>query len=261
MTDRKRLAVVTGASTGIGLELARICATEGHDLVICAEEAAIHDAAAELGALNVAVEAVQADLGTPEGIDALWRRVEGRDVDYLLANAGIGLSGPFLDLDRTDIAKVIALNVSGTTELLHRFARRMRDRGTGRVLVTGSIAGFFPGSFHAVYNASKAYLDSLSYALQNELKESPVTVTCLMPGLTETEFFERAGMTDTPAGRDDGKDDPAVVARKGYEAMMNGRSGVVTGLMNKVQTAFAGLIPDQVLAQMHRRLAEPDDLR
>jgi short-subunit dehydrogenase len=132
----------------------------------------------------------------------------------------------------------------------------MRERGRGRILITGSIAGFMPGTFQAVYNGTKALLDSFSFALRAELKDSGVTVTCLMPGATETEFFERADMMDTKVGQSK-KDDPADVARTGFDAMMNGDGDVVTGWMNKLRSAIANVTPAGVLAEMHRGMAEP----
>lgn len=254
------LAVVTGASTGIGYELARCCIADGYDAIVCAEEPEIEVAAAGLRQVGdgAVVEAVLADLATEAGIEKLVAVIGDRPVDALFANAGVGLGDAFLDQDLRAAENVVNLNVNGTIALVHILGRRMRDRGRGRTLITGSIADFLPGSFQAVYNGTKAFLDSFSMALRNELKDSGVTVTCLMPGPTETEFFARADMLDTPVGRSDSKADPADVARQGYEAMKAGRSGVVTGFMNKVQTVFAGIIPDTVLAEMHRRTAEPD---
>jgi uncharacterized protein len=251
------LAVVTGASTGIGFELARCCVEDGYDAIVCANEPEIEAAAAELRAGSATVETVQADLGTETGIDALVAAIGDRPVDALIANAGIGLGGAFLDQDLRAAESIVNVNVNGTIALIHRVGRRMRERGEGRILIVGSIAGYLPGSFQAVYNGTKAFLDNFSMALRNELKDSGVTVTCLMPGATDTEFFERADMLDTPVGRSDSKADPADVARQGYEAMKAGKSGVVTGFMNKVQTMFAGIIPETVLAEMHRRSAEP----
>jgi short-subunit dehydrogenase len=251
------LAVVTGASSGIGFELARCCVEDGHDLIVCAEDAGIEAAAAELRSGGAEVVAVQADLSTEAGTARLVEAIGGREVDALLANAGVGLGHAFLDQDLRAAQHLVDLNVKGTIALVHPVGRRMRDRGAGRILIVGSIAGFLPGSFQAVYNGTKAFLDNFSIALRNELKDSGVTVTCLMPGATDTEFFERAGMEDTPVGRSEKKADPADVARKGYEAMKAGKSGVVTGFMNKVQTVFSGIIPDTVLAEMHRRTAEP----
>jgi short-subunit dehydrogenase len=251
------LAVVTGASTGIGFELARCCVEDGYDAIVCADELEIEAAAAVLRAGGAEVKPVQADLATQTGIDELVQAVGERPVDALIANAGVGLGGAFLDQDLRAAENVVNVNVNGTIALIHKLGRRMRARDRGRILIVGSIAGFMPGSFQAVYNGTKAFLDSFSIALRNELKDSGVTVTCLMPGATDTEFFERAGMEDTPVGRDENKADPAKVARQGYEAMKAGKSGVVTGFMNKVQSVFAGIIPDTVLAEMHRRTAEP----
>lgn len=251
------LAVVTGASTGIGLELARCCAEGGYDLVACADEAEIEGVAAELSQGGAKVVAVRADLGTEAGIDQLLAAVGGRDIDLLLANAGIGLRDAFLDQDWVAARRVVDVNVIGTLALLHRAGQRMRARGAGRILVTGSIAGYVPGSFHAVYNASKAFLDNFTYALGNELKESGVTVTCLLPGITDTAFFDRAGLADTALGASETKDDPAEVARKGFAAMLRVESGVVTGAMNKVQAKMAGVTPQPSLAEAHRRMAKP----
>jgi short-subunit dehydrogenase len=252
----KGLAVVTGASSGIGLELARCCAEDGYELLICSDTDEIEQAARDLRGAGAQVETVQADLATETGVDRLVAAIGARPVEALLANAGVGLGDAFLDQDLDRALRVVDLNVRGTIALIHAVGRRMRSAGRGRVLITGSIAGFMPGSFQAVYNGTKAFLDSFSMSLRDELKESGVTVTCLMPGATETDFFETADMLDTKVGQAD-KADPADVARKGYRAMANGDSGVVTGFMNKVVSAFSGIIPDTVLAQMHRRMAEP----
>ncbi|MCE7029852.1 SDR family NAD(P)-dependent oxidoreductase [Jiella avicenniae] len=252
------LAVVTGASSGIGFELAKLAAEDGYELVVVADEAEIEEAGRKLGRIGTRVQAVKADLGTEHGVAALWQVLEGRRVDVLMANAGRGLGGAFLEQDFGEAKDVVDVNVTGTLSLIHKVGRQMRDRDTGRILITGSIAGFIPGSFQAVYNGTKAFLDSFSEALADELKETGVTVTCLEPGPTATEFFHRAQMDDTSIGRDDSKDDPAAVAKTGYEAMQKGRRQVASGFMNKVQSTFSGLIPDAVLAQMHRRMAEPE---
>jgi short-subunit dehydrogenase len=250
------LAIVTGASTGIGYELAKCCAREGYDLLVAADEGEIERAAMELRELGVAIQAVQADLATIRGIDVLLGAVGGRPVDALLANAGIGLGRGFLDEDFDEVRRVIDTNVTGTLYLLHSVGNDMRSRGHGRILITGSIAGFIPGSFQAVYNATKAFLDSFSVALRNELKDSGVTVTCLMPGATETEFFERADMLDTKIGQSS-KADPADVAKRGFEAMQSGESQIITGWKNKVQAAIARVLPADMLAEKYRKMAEP----
>ncbi len=251
----KPLAIVTGASTGIGYELAKLCAQNGHDLLIAADQAAIHDAAKDFRALGAAVDAIEADLATIEGVDKLYSAVNGRPVSALLANAGHGLGHAFLDQDFSQVRHVIDTNITGTIYLIQKVGRDMRSRGEGRILITGSIAGFMPGTFQAVYNGTKAFIDSFSFALRNELKDAGVTVTCLMPGATETEFFERADMMDTKVGQDK-KDDPADVAKIGFEAMMRGDSDVVSGWKNKITTALASITPAGMLAEQHRKMAE-----
>ncbi|MGY0714164.1 SDR family NAD(P)-dependent oxidoreductase [Azospirillum argentinense] len=250
------LAIVTGASTGIGLELAKQCARNGFDLLIAADDPAIEEAARELRSLGVLVETVQADLATLDGVDKLCAAVKGRPVDALLANAGHGLGHGFLDQDFQEARHVIDTNITGTLYLIQKVGRGMRDRKQGRILITGSIAGFMPGTYQAVYNGTKAFIDSFSFALRHEIKDSGVTVTCLMPGATDTEFFERAGMEDTKIGQGK-KDDPAMVAKEGFDAMMRGDGDVVAGWKNKLQTAMAAVTPSGVLAEQHRKQAEP----
>lgn len=254
----KQLAVITGASTGIGYELAKRCAQHGFDLVIAADEAQIEEAAAELREFGAQVTAVVADLASEQGVDRLVEAVHAgnRPVDALLANAGRGLGGGFLDQDWREARRVIDTNVTGTVCLVQKIARDMRARGSGRILITGSIAGFMPGTFQAVYNGTKAFLNSFAFALRHELQGSGVSVTCLMPGGTETEFFERAHMMDTKIGTAK-KDDPAFVAREGFEAMLKGRGDVVTGWQNKLQSAVANVLPAGLSAEGHRRMAAP----
>ncbi|MDK2657246.1 SDR family NAD(P)-dependent oxidoreductase [Cupriavidus consociatus] len=250
------LAVVTGASSGIGYELARCCVQHGYDLVIAADEPQVEIAAAQLRDEGAQVEAMVADLSTPAGVEQLCAAVDNRRIDVLCANAGRGLGHAFLDQDFADIQRVVETNVTGTVHLLHRMGQRMREQRSGRILITGSIAGFMPGTYQAVYNATKAFLDSFSYALRHELQGSGVTVTCLMPGATETEFFERADLLDTRIGQQK-KADPADVARNGFDAMMRGDGEVITGWQNKLRAAIAMVTPADVLAEQHRRMAQP----
>jgi len=252
----RRLAIVTGASTGIGYELAQCCAKNGFDLVVAADEPAIVDAASEFRKSGASVDAVEADLATTEGVDKLYEVIHERPVAALLANAGRGLGRAFLDQDWGDIRRVIDTNVTGTLYLIHRVGRDMRARGDGRILITGSIAGFMPGTYQAAYNGTKALLDSFSFALRAELKDSGATVTCLMPGATETDFFERADMLDTRVGTQK-KQPPADVAKIGFEAMMRGDGDVVSGWQNKLQAAISHVAPSGALAEMHRRMAAP----
>jgi short-subunit dehydrogenase len=260
MENGRPLAIVTGASTGIGLELARQAAVRGYDLIIAANES-LEAARGQLEEQGASVTPIEVDLATRDGVERLVSLVGGRQVDALLANAGVGLGKGFLDQDFEDVQRVVNTNVMGTLDLIQSIGRDMRARGTGRILITGSIAGFMPGTFQAVYNGTKAFLDSFSYALRNELKDSGVTVTCLMPGATDTDFFERADLTDTKVGSDPHKDDPADVAKTGFDAMERGEAGVVAGLSNKLRVALSNLMPNELLAEQHRKMAEPGTAR
>jgi short-subunit dehydrogenase len=250
------LAIVTGASSGIGYHLARECAENGFDLLVAADEDRIEEAAEEFRSSGAQVEALNVDLSTVAGVDELYDAIGDRPVAALLANAGHGLGKAFLDQDFDELRHVLDTNVTGTIYLLHRVGRDMRTQRNGRILITGSIAGFMPGTYQAVYNGTKAFIDSFSFALRAELKDFGVTVTCLMPGATDTEFFERAGMLDTRVGAGK-KDDPAYVAKVGFSAMMEGEGDVVSGLKNKIQTAMAAITPSGMLAEQHRKMAEP----
>jgi short-subunit dehydrogenase len=256
MNASSMLAIVTGASTGIGFELAKCCAENGFDILIAADEAEIENAAAKLRSTGASVQALQADLATAKGVEQLYAAAGGRPVDALLANAGRGLGHAFLDQSFDDIRRVIDTNVTGTLYLIQKVGRDMRSRGQGRILITGSIAGLMPGTYQAVYNGTKALLDSFSFALRAELKDSGVTVTCLMPGATETEFFERADLMDTKVGTQ--KKQPAdEVAKIGYEAMMRGEGDVVAGWKNKLQAAISHFVPNSALAEQHRKMTGP----
>jgi len=257
MTEELRpLAIVTEASVGIGYELAKLCAQNGYDLVIAADRSKIEQAAADFRSLGAKVDVVEVDLATTEGVDRLYAATKGRQVEALPANAGHGLGHAFLDQDFQEARHVLDTNITGTLHLLHKVGRDMRAGGGGRILITGSIAGYIPGTYQAVYNGSKAFIDSFAQAFRHEVKDQGVTVTLLMPGATETEFFERADLSDTKIGRAK-KDDPADVAKTGFDAMIKGDSQVVYGWKNKLQTTLASVLPAGVLAEQHRRQAEP----
>ena len=260
MNEMKPLTLVTGASSGIGLELAREFATHDFDLVVTAEDAELTAAAADLRLTGAVVHEVRADLRSDDGVRQLWAEVTGlgRPIDAAALNAGIGRGGAFLDTDLQDEFDVIDLNVRSTVHLAKLVLRDMATRDRGKVLVTSSIASTMPGSFQAVYNASKSFLQSFTEALQNELKDTGITLTSLMPGPTETEFFARADMLDTPVGSSSHKDDAAQVAEQGFEALMKGEPKVVAGsLSTKVQGVVNAVLPDKVKAAAHRLMAKP----
>jgi uncharacterized protein len=251
--------MVTGASSGIGRELAQQFAEHGFDLVVNAENDGVYAAAVELRATGADVQAVRADLRTAEGVAQLWSAVTGtgRPLDAAALNAGVGKGGAFVDTELADDLAIIDLNVTSTVRLAKHVLCEMTSRKEGRVLITSSIASTMPGSFQAVYNASKSFLQSFAEALQEELRDSGVTVTSLMPGPTETDFFRRADMEDTRVGASS-KDDPAQVAKQGFEALMKGERRVVAGsLSTRAQEAAGKVLPDALKAKAHRRMAEP----
>lgn len=254
--SQRRFAIVTGASTGIGLEIAYCCLDAGLDLILVADEPGIHQAAAKLARPDAAITAIEADLATEAGRARLFALIGDRNVDILVANAGIGLGRAFLDQNLADTTHLIRTNIEGTLAVIHKVARGMRSRGEGRILITGSIAAYVPGPFQAAYNGSKAFINSFALALREELRGTGVTVTCLAPGITDTEFFRRGGQLETKAGRSK-KDDPRMVARTGFDAMMQGRAFVISGWKNRFQIAVARLLPDGFLTRQHRRWSEP----
>ena len=259
MTDIRPLALITGASSGIGLELAKLFVDGGYDLVVAAEDPGILAAAGDLAASEATVLPVQVDLRTYDGVEELYAAVTGtgRALDAAALNAGVGQGGAFIDIDLADDLSIIELNVISTVHLAKLVLRDMVARDAGRVLITSSIASTMPGAFQATYNASKSFLQSFAEALQNELKDSAVTITSLMPGPTDTNFFARADMEDTRVGQGK-KDDPADVAKQGFDALMSGDDRVVAAsIKTKVQEAANKVLPDKVKAALHREMAEP----
>jgi short-subunit dehydrogenase len=251
------LALVTGASGGIGLELAVQLAGRDHDLIVCAIDD-LSTAAEGLRRGGSEVTTVQADLATDAGVDQLVRTVEtaGRPLDVLCLNAGVGNAGPFIETPLEDDLRLIALNVTSTVATAKRLLPAMVERGSGRVLITASIASTMPGPWYATYAASKAFLLSFAEAVRYEVKDRGVTVTALMPGPTDTDFFDRSGMQDTVA-MSLPKDDPADVARDGIEALFAGKDRYVAhAWRNKVQAAMARFMPEPAQAMTHAQMTK-----
>lgn len=247
------LAVITGSSSGIGLELAKLAVKDGYALVLAADTP-FDEALRELG--NAQVETVSVDLSTSEGVAKLDEFLGDRRIDVLCANAGHGVGEAFLDEDFKDVRSVIDTNIVGTLDLLYRLVPRMKMQDSARILITGSIAGFMPGAYQAVYNASKAFLNSFSYAIRNELKDTGVTVTCLMPNITESNFWKRAGTLDTKAGAGE-KDSPDKPARAGWEAMMKGEGEASPGLKATLQKEMLRVTPYDKSAEMNAEYMRP----
>ena len=257
--DKRPLAVVTGASSGIGYELAKVFAKNGFDLLVTAEDPGIIEAAASFQEIGGSVEYIVADLAKMDGVDALCEKIQAlqRPVDALAVNAGVGVSGEFVTTDLQREINMIKLNVISTVAITKFVLQDMVQRGRGRILVTSSIAADMPGPYYAIYAATKAFLQSFSEAIRVEVKDKGVTVTSLQPGPTDTNFFARADMLDTKAGVGP-KDDPADVAQDGFDALMAGKDHVVAGsFKNTVQSTLGKVIPETVGAKMQGQQAKP----
>lgn len=262
MAENSRpFAVVTGASSGIGFELARVFGKNGFDLLITSEDEGLQKAADELRLQGYAVETVQADLAEYDGVETLWDAIQGtnRPLEAIAINAGVGVGGKFIETDLDAELNLIRLNVISSVHLAKRVVRDMVTRGSGKILFTSSIAATMPAPLEAVYGASKAFIQSFSQSLRNELKDFGITVTALQPGPTDTNFFHRAGMDDTKLGTE-GKytNDPAEVAEQGFQALMDNKDHVfASSVKTKVQGEMGRFMPESVKAEMHRKQAEP----
>lgn len=257
-TSARPFAVVTGGSNGIGFELARQFLENGHDVLIVAQnEAHLADAAGRLSGIGGLVETHAADLSSEAEVDRLYRALAGRQVEALCVNAGVGLGGAFVKTDLQTELKMIDLNVRGAVQITKLVLKDMAARDRGKILLTSSIASTMPDPFEAVYGATKVFLRWFGEALHNEMKDSNVSVTVLLPGVTDTDFFERADMMDTKAGQTTQKDDPAVVAKAAFAALQAGTDKVTPTVKNKIIGVVADMLPDKVAAQIHRGISKP----
>jgi short-subunit dehydrogenase len=257
------LALITGASSGIGLSLAKELAGRGYDLVVCSGGQRLYDATSEFASLGVAVEEITANLATPEGIDELWQQVQalGRPIDVACLNAGVGVGGLFLETNLEEELNMINLNCTGTVHLAKHVVRQMKERGSGKILFTSSIAGEMVAPREAVYAATKAFVLSFAHSLRYELRDSGISVTALQPGPTDTDFFHRAGMDDTKVGSE-GKHEsqPDEVAKQGIEALIAGKDHVyAASLTTKLEGMMANVTPGVLKAAMHDKMAKPQE--
>lgn len=261
MGTNGKFAIVTGASSGIGLALARVFAKNGFDLLITAENPELEQAANQLRGMAADVQAVRADLTKYQEVEKLWNavRASGRVPDAVAINAGVGVGGKFVDTDLEQELNLIQLNVTSTVHLAKLAVRDMLPRGSGRILFTSSIAGTMPTPLEAVYGASKAFVLSFAKSLRYELEDEGITVTALQPGPTDTEFFHRAGMDDTKLGSEGKYDsEPDEVAQQAYDALMAGEDHVYAASMKvKAEGELGKFIPESIKAKMHRKQAEP----
>jgi uncharacterized protein len=254
------LALVTGASSGIGRELAKQFAENGFDLIVAAEDVELDDATEELRGMGATVAPVSVDLTKPADVDRLAAAVRGagRPLDAAVLNAGVGVGGAFVDTDLDRELEIVDLNCRSTVHLAKGIVQDMAARGEGRILFTSSIASQAPEPFQAVYAASKSFVQFFALALREELKDTGVSVTALLPGPTETEFFDRGDLTDTKLGASDSKDDPALVARQGYEGLMKGEASVFAGsFSSKVMGKLSAVLPDSIAGKAHKPMTRP----
>jgi short-subunit dehydrogenase len=256
-----QLAVVTGASSGIGFWLAKELAGRGYDLIVCSAGDRLEAAADDLTASGVEVTAVTADLATREGVDKLWNEVKaaGRPVDVACINAGVGLGGKFAETDLEEELNMVQLNCAGTVHLAKHVVKEMVASNSGKILFTASIAGEMVAPREAVYAATKAFVLSFSHSLRYELRDTGVGVTALQPGPTDTDFFHRAGMDDTEVGQK-GKEEskPEEVAKQGIEALLAGDSHVyAASLKTKIEGMLANVVPGAAKGAMHEKMAKP----
>lgn len=259
MDMNRPFALITGASSGIGYELAKQFLSNGFDVLIVAEDEELDTAARNLEQLGGTVHAERIDLSRRDGVDKLYAVLTGlgRPLDAAALNAGVGVGGPFLENDLEEELRLIDLNVVSTVVLAKYLTADMVARGRGRILFTSSVVARMPSPFQAIYGASKAFVQSFGQALRNELKDTGVTVTTLLPGPTDTEFFERADLMDTRLGTSD-KDDPALVAEQGFKGLMDGEGNVLGGSLKSRSMGLSGNVtPDAAGAEMNRKLNEP----
>jgi short-subunit dehydrogenase len=255
------LALVTGASSGIGFSLAKELAGRGYDLIVCSASPRLYEATTDFAGLGVAVQEVHADLATPDGIDQLWKQIQslGRSLDVACLNAGVGVGGLFAETDLDEELNMVNLNCAGTVHLAKHVVRQMVERSTGKILFTASIAGEMVAPREAVYAATKAFVLSFAHSVRYELRDTGITVTALQPGPTDTDFFHRAGMDDTKVGSE-GKSEsqPDDVAKQGIDALLAGKDHVyAASLTTKLEGMLANLTPGALKGAMHEKMAKP----
>lgn len=260
MSDPRPLALVTGASSGIGLALAEQFARNGFDLVVVAEDDELESAAVELRGLGAAVSPVRADLTVRAEVDKVVAAVRGsgRPLDAAALNAGVGVAGRFAETDLDAELGMVELNCASTVQLAKHVVRDMVARDQGRILFTSSVASQAPEPYQAVYAATKAFVQFLALGIREELSGTGVTVTALLPGPTETEFFDRADATDSRIGASSSKDDPAQVARQGFEGLMKGEASVFAGsVTSKLLGRLSAVLPDAIAGKAHEPVTRP----
>lgn len=260
MNTEKHFALITGATSGIGLELAKLFARDNFNLIIVArDQKKLESTAAILESEGIEVIQISKDLFIPGAAEELYQQVKSLSVqvDVLVNDAGQGVYGKFVENDLRRELDIIQLNIASLITTTKLFSRDMVARGTGKILNLASVAGKAPGPYQAVYHGTKAFVHSFNEAIRNELKDTGVSVTSLLPGATDTDFFRKADMLDSKIVQEGDLADPAKVAKDGYQALMEGKDMVVSGLKNKVQVALGNITPDSIQASQMEKVQEP----
>lgn len=261
-TTTGKYALITGATSGIGYELAKLFAKDGYNLVMVARgQDGLDKTAEELKEYGIEVIGISKDLFNREASFEVYDEVKAKGIepDVLVNNAGQGVYGEFVDTDLNRELDIIQLNTASLIVLTKQFLKDMVSRGSGRILNVASIASKVPGPFQSVYHGTKAFVLSFTEAIRNEVKDTGVTITALMPGATETDFFNKADMENSKMVQEGKLDDPEDVAKDGYEALMKGDDKVISGLKNKAMVAMSNITPDAMVAQMMHKQQEPVD--
>lgn len=260
----EKYALITGGTSGIGLELARLFAKDQYNLILVArDEQELTNAATELQQQGIKVTTISKDFFISGAPFDLYEEIKqmGIKVDVLVNDAGQGVYGKFLETDIQRELNIIQLNIGATVVLTKLFLKEMVARNEGKILNVASIASKAPGPYQAVYHGTKAFVHSFNEAVRNEIKDTAVTLTSLLPGATDTDFFRKADMLDAKIVQEGELGDAASVAKDGYEALMDGKDMVVSGFKNKVQVAMANILPDSAVAENMRKTQEPVERR
>jgi short-subunit dehydrogenase len=259
--NHQQYALVTGGTMGIGYELVKLLAKDGYNLVIVARnEDELQTVSNEMNAkYGVNVITIAKDLFVRDNAFDLYNEIKTRgiEISILINDAGQGYYGKFIDTDIHRELQIIDLNVASLVILTKKFLREMVVRGEGRILNLSSIASKMPGPWQSVYHGTKAFVQSFTEAIRSEVKDSGVTITALLPGATDTDFFNKAHMQDAKIVQEGKLDDPAKVAKDGYEALMNGDDMIVSGAKNKIQVAMSNIMPDAMVADNMKKQQEP----
>ena len=261
MSEQKKYALITGGTSGIGKELTKLFAKDGYNLIIVARNTGELDATAnEFKTAGIDVITIPKDLFNSEAAIELYNEVKGKgiEIDVLVNDAGQGLYGKFIDTDTKRELEIIQLNIASLISLTKPFLKDMVARGDGKILNLSSVASKIPGPWQSVYHGTKAFVQSFTEAVRSEIKDSGVTITALLPGATDTDFFHKADMEDSKI-LESGMSDPADVAKDGYDALMAGDDKVISGFKNKAQVALSNLTPDHLVADMVNKQQEPKE--